>query len=552
MSRHSQLPQLDRRTFVGLLSAGSAATLLAAARPAPTMARVGGRPALQTSEPREGGVLTFALRTEPDTLDPHKTVSEYSARVLTNVLDPLIWQSNDLTFHPGLAERWEISPDGLTYTFHLRRGLRFHDGEELTAEAVKFSFDRIVDPSTASKSAIGALGPYDRTEVVDESTAVLHLTAPFSPLLVNLASPYLAPISPAAVQRLGDDFSRAPVGAGPYLITEWERNDRITLDRFADYTWAPAPFGRQSPGYLDQIVFRIVPEGGPRLAALETGEAHVIEYTPTHAVEQLMGDDSYVVHVIPRPGMPRALPINVTRPPTDELPVRQAILHAIDPAAVNQTVNFGVNELAYGPLSPVTFAYDPAVEGMYPFDPAMARGLLEQAGWTVGEGGIRERAGERLALRYVTWASDELTRIAESVQAQLRDVGIDSEIEAPDYSAAVPIYIAGEHNLGSTGYVMTDPDVLSVIFHSDQIETALNKTHYQDPAFDALVEQAASTVDPKERAVLYSQAQRQVMELALIKPLYQQTGITTTAASVQGLQFNSSSYELLYGVWLAD
>lgn len=183
--------------------------------------------------PRSGGSLQIGLQSEPDSLDPHVTPYAVSHNVMMNVFDTLVWQDPvDGSFKPGLATSWEASLDGLSYRFNLRLGVTFHDGTPCDATAVKFTFDRIVDPATKSGYAASLLGPYAGSEVVDQSTLQVHFTEPYAPLLDSLSQAFLGIVSPAAIAQLGNDaFGQQPVGTGPFVFKEWTSDDHITLVR---------------------------------------------------------------------------------------------------------------------------------------------------------------------------------------------------------------------------------------------------------------------------------------------------------------------------------
>jgi peptide/nickel transport system substrate-binding protein len=185
----------------------------------------------QETGPTTGGKIVYGLTLSPSGIDPHVDASSELGIPLTSVYDTLVYQDLDGAFVPGLAERWEISGDGLVYTFYLRRDVTFHDGTVFDAEAVQFNLDRIADPATRSRKAQGMLGPYDRTEIVDEYTVKVHFQEPYAPFLDSASQVYLGMASPAAVEKWGAEYQLHQVGTGPFIFVEYVPNDHLTLVR---------------------------------------------------------------------------------------------------------------------------------------------------------------------------------------------------------------------------------------------------------------------------------------------------------------------------------
>jgi ABC-type transport system substrate-binding protein len=360
-------------------------------------------------QPVSGGDFTFGYSSSfVDILDPHVTSQSVSHFIMANIFDPLVYLRTNGEFAPGLAESWAQSTDGLTWTFKLKRGVTFHDGTSFNAEAVKFSFDRMVDPETKSRQAGVALrGFYDRTDVVDGNTVRIVLKKPKASFLTVISQVFFAPVSPKAARELGAEFGRKPVGTGPFKFVEWVQNQHVKLVRNPDYTWGP-PFLHKGPAHFATLTFRQIPDAGARLAALESGQVDAVDVPPTHQLERLRADPRFQVKSAPQPGMPWGWPMNTKRAPTDELKVRQAMIYALDRAALVKNVLQGAYRPAYGPLTPVTFGYNPAVEKMYPYDPRKAEALLDEAGWKKGPDGIRVKDGKPLVIEhYVFYTTSE-------------------------------------------------------------------------------------------------------------------------------------------------
>ncbi len=225
--------------------------------------------------PAEGGQLVVGLSWEPSKIDPHRTAAENGVLPVMQACETLVIHAASGGYEPYLAKSWEVSDDGLSYTFHLQEGVLFHDGTPFNAEAVKYNLDRIVDPNTQSEEAIGHLGPYESTEVVDENTAIVHLSSPFAALLDGLAVGWVCMVSPTAAQQWGTaDFQDHFVGTGPFIFKEWKRNEYILLEKNPSYWGGPAYFKHHGNACLDSVIFKFVGEDAVRTGTLETGEIH--------------------------------------------------------------------------------------------------------------------------------------------------------------------------------------------------------------------------------------------------------------------------------------
>lgn len=465
---------------------------------------------------QDDNVLRFGISNNVDTLDPNVTTFSSVGVIMTHVFDPLVWQDPLGTFHPGLAESWEINDDATEYTFTLKEGVTFHDGTPFNAEAVKFTFDRIADPETASQLAISLLGPYAGTEVVDEYTVRVTFDAPYAPFLNSLSTPYLAPTSPAAVEELGEDYGiTSVVGAGAYMLDSYVPDSEVVLVRNEDYNWGSEEvFGQTGPANFERIVFKIIQEPSTRLAALESGEVDFIDDVPELDVERLEADDAFVIEQIEQPGHGWSLMMNTENPPTDELAVRRAIAHAIDKQGLIDVVFNGFGTPACSALTKVMFGYDPATCDYLPYDPDLARTILEEAGWVDEDGdGIREKDGEELTVRHFYRADSPLGgNMATFIQADLADVGINFELNGASQSGYFDAVRAGEHNTQNWWDTWTDPDGLRVLFHSSNADGGTNRNRYRSEQMDTLLDQAAGAADAEARAELYAEIQQLAAE----------------------------------------
>lgn len=504
------------------------------------------------SEPTPGGKLVYGLTLVVSGIDPHIDASSELGIPLTSVYDTLVYQDVDGRFVPGLAERWTVSDDGLVYTFDLRRNVEFHDGTPFNAQAVQFNLDRIAAPETQSRKAKGLLGPYARTEVVDDYTVRVHQTEPYAPFLDSASQVYLGMASPTAVERWGAEYSLHQVGTGPFLFQEFVPQDHLTLVRNPDYAWAPEVYQHTGPAYLDEIEFRFYPEPATRALALESGEVHVVGEVPPQDAQRLQADPGFTLLEVPIPGQPLQFFLNTERAPTDDLRVRQAILHAVDRQTIVDTIFRSYSPVAHGPLAAVTRGYGPVVEGYYAFDPARAGALLDEVGWTDSDGdGVRDRDGEPFELNLVLMSWGSLPEVGQMLQAQLGAAGMAVDSQMLAFPAALEAAGRGEHHLAPMTLFNSDPSILNSTFLAANADGGFNWAKWRDPELDQLLLQAASELDPASRADLYRQAQAQIMEAALILPIRDYVQLNVARAEVHGLRFDPGGwFPWLYDVWL--
>lgn len=509
---------------------------------------------LHGCRPQSPGKLIYGLTLAPSGIDPHINASSELGIPLTSVYDTLVWQTLDGQFVPGLAESWEISADGRVYTFYLRREVTFHDGTPFNAQAVRVNFERIVNPENKSQKAVFMLGPYERSEVIDDYTIKVHLTEPFAPFLDSLSQVYLGMASPAALEKWGADYQFHQVGTGPFVFQEYAPKDHLTLVRNPDYEWGPSFFQHKGLAYLKEIEFRFYVEPATRAPALESGEVHVVGEIPPQDVARLEADERFGVMRVAIPGVPLVAFMNIERPPTDDLLVRQAILYALDREAIVQAVFMGTSPVAEGPLSASTQGYDPGVWGLYAYDPVRAAELLTQAGWVDGEDdGWREKDGQPLVVEMYLMSWGYIPEVAQIVQAQLEAVGVGVQPYNVTYPAALEAGREGRHNLMPFSLASSDPDILRTFFDSANADAGFNWAKVRDARLDELLALGLRTVDPIGRRAVYAEAQQRIMEQALIIPIRDYVNINGVSAQVRGLHFDAQGwFPWLYDVQLGD
>jgi len=496
--------------------------------------------------PSSGTRIVYGLTLAPSGIDPHVNASSELGIPLTSVYDTLVYRDPETgDFIPGLAERWEVSDDGLVYTFYLRQDVTFHDDTPFDAEAVRFNLERITSPGLASQKARFMLGPYERTEVVDEYTVRIYLSEPFAPFLDALSQVYLGVASPAAVEQWGDEYQLHQVGSGPFVFAEYAPGDHLLLRRNPDYAWGP-PVYQHETAQLEEIEFRFFTDPATRSPALETGDADVMGEIPPQDATRLQESPDFRVEAVPIPGVSLMVFMNTVRQPLDDVRVRQALLYGTDRQAVISTVFRDTSPVAYGPLAAVTFGYETAVRGTYPYNQARAAALLDQAGWSDTDGdGTRDRDGEPLVLDLYLMGWGYMPEVGQLLAAQWSELGVGVNSQVVSYPEALQVAGEGQHHLIPFNLSGSDPDILRKFFHS---QAGFNWAKVNDSELDAWLETAARTSDRAERAALYSQVQLRVMDQALVIPIRDYANLNGVSNRVQGLRFDVQGWF----PWLID
>ena len=567
---------ISRRAVVGGAAGGAAALAVARLEARATAGGVHtGAAHILTQDIQPGGTLTYGLNFDFDGhLDPQATNFDSVIRVTLNVCEPLVWMPSATEIVPNLAESWEISPDGREYTFKLKQGVTFHDGTPFNAEAVKFTFDRVValDKMTAEAVASGTpaeavptadpaqvltpgqshdqVGTYDHSEVIDEHTIKMVLSEPFSPFLTGLNG-YLGIVSPTAVQTMGlAEFDRKPVGTGPYKVSEWVEADHVTLTKNPDYKGGSPAFQNQGPAYFDEIIYKIIPDAAVRSGTLGSDETQYIDEVDPLQLEDLQSNPDLEVVQQGQPGSGWTLLINISRPDraVSDLKVRQALHYAVDKDAFNQAVFAGTAVPAASPLMKPTFAYEPKTEGMYSYDTAKTESLLEEAGWTKGSDDIREKDGQKLQLYFPIQDRPNDRAQATFLQGAFRAVGVDLQVDPMERAAyRAKVREEKDYDFSFMWFSYADPDVLRTIFYSKNKE-AFNRARYDNPEVDKMLEDAAASSDPEARQPLYSQIQMKVLEDAVVIPLADSVTYNAKQKRLQGEKLDFlASY-----VWMND
>jgi peptide/nickel transport system substrate-binding protein len=483
--------------------------------------------------------IVYGLTLEPSGFDPHINRSSELGIVLRQVYDTLLYRDPTTSeFVPGLATRWEVSPDGLSYTFSLRQGVTFQDGTPFDAPAVGDNLDRITSPDTASQNAVYMLGPYTGYDVIDRSTIRIRLSQPYPPLLDALCQVYLAMASPTAFKQYSTTrYQFHQVGTGPFSFVEYIPGDHITLRRNPNYTWGPAFYQAPSSSSVDEIEFRFYTDPPTRSLALENGQAQIMgELSPTDA-RSLTGNSRIRLFPTDIPGQPLQFLMNTKHPPTDNPVVRQALLFAANRDVIVNTVFQGFSPVAWGPLAANTLYYSKDVRGAYAQDTGQARSLLSSLGYQdANKDGILERSGADLEITMLVPNWGFVPQVAELLQQQWREIGVKLLLDpVPTLPALTEKVKSGNYNLVEFDTWGLDPTFLKRYFTSNG---DTNWTGFSSSELDGILTNAERQSDPNMRRNLYAQAQRIIMDNALILPIRDYVNLNASSASVDGLVFD--------------
>jgi peptide/nickel transport system substrate-binding protein len=509
----------------------------------------GGTSGEPTGEPVAGGTLTYASGdAEPSCLDPHVGGNYPQALIATQYLESLVSLDDDGEIIPWLATEWTESDDGLAWEFTLRDDVTFTDGTPFDAEAVAANVAHVQDPATASSTGYLALAKIKDVVAVDDHMVRLELSAPDSALLESLSQVWVAMESPKALERSQEDNCAAPVGTGPFVVDQWERQDSVTLVRNDDYNSPPADVPADAEGtglpYLDSIVWRFIPDSASRYAALQSGEAHVIDNAQPDTIRSAESDGSIEELDAPRPGAANRIELNSGKAPFDDERVREAFIRAVNVDDGIESLFFGTAERSYSPLSSVE-PLGLSLPDLFTVDTDAAADLLDEAGWDERDTeGYRVKDGERLTLDFPVSTNQSIPAeqsLFEQIQADAKKAGFEVNLHPLDLSSWYGALAQNDYNLVSAPYTKVGPDVLRILYHSASIEPApsgyfANLAQVDDAELDELLAQASSTSDAGERADLYERAQRIILEGYYILPLYDQQNHFLRSSTVHGLR----------------
>lgn len=467
---------------------------------------------------------------EPTCLDPHVGGNFPQALLATQVLESMVALDENGAIVPWLATEWEASNDGLTWDFTLDPQAKFSDGTPVDAAAIKANIEHLQDPNTGSSTGYLAVRQIDTIEVVSPTQVRLQLTRPDAALLESLAQPWVAIQAPSGMERGKDANCLSPIGSGPFMVTDWVKQDRIELERNTTYTTSPDGFDAPAEGAVQKITWRFIPDATARFAALESGEVDIIDNPLPDQIINAENSETLAHLNAPRPGSSNRIELNSGQAPFDDQRVREAFIASTDVTAGIEALFEGNTARSYSALSSVEPLAVQSPE-FYTHDVERANKLLDEAGWDKRNAeGIRMKGDETLTVRFpVTGSQSSQAEIAlfEQIQAGARTVGFDVQITPLDLSSWYAALGAHEYELVSAPYTKIGPDVLRFLFHSDATVPApsgyfANHSMIRDPELDALLNVIGSESDESKRAAAAKAAQDWIAEHSLILPIYDQ------------------------------
>jgi peptide/nickel transport system substrate-binding protein len=464
--------------------------------------------------------LTFLIESNPTNLDPRYATDAQSLHIDGLLFSSLLARDAQMNLHGDLAESWDI-PDPLTYVFHLRHGVRFHDSRPVTSADVKATFDFIMNPANHSPKR-GAFRLVTRIEAPDDATVIFHLKEPYASFTTNLVRGAVG-ISPANAPA---DFSRQLTGSGPFRFVSQSQDDEVVVERNPDYF-------RGAP-QLSHIRFRVVPDAIVRALELRKGSADLELSSLAPDIIPVLAKQPALA-VTERPGTNFTyLGINLEDPILNHREVRQALAYATDREALLRYLLHGQARVASGILPPNHWAYEPNVT-QYRLDTAKAEQLLDSARFP------RQQDGMRLHLTLKTSTDEQFRLIGAALQEQWRSAGIDLELRPLELATLLSDAVKGNFQLHLLRWVgaNNDPDIFEFVYSSKRFPPdGANRGHYRNPRIDALTDQIRTEMDQEKRKALCSQAQKILAGDLPYLPLWFTDGISVHRRSLGDLQLS--------------
>ena len=487
----------------------------------------------QSAADIDSGTLKFVLSPEPPFLLTAINTALQMGMVTSKVMEGLLYLDNELKPQPLLAQAWDISPDGLTYTFKLRPNVKWHDGQPFTSADVSYTILEVL--KKVHPRGRSAFAKVTAVETPDPLTAVIKLSQPAPPMLTALASSYESPMVPkhlfAGTDPSANPYISKPVGTGPFVFKEWKKGDYILLEKNADY-WQP---GKPS---LQRIVFRIISDASARAASFETGEGHIGGLSPVPLTDMPRIAKNPALSIETRgyaymsPYM--LMEVNLRKPPLNDVRVRQAIAHAIDRARMTQVVWLGYGQPAVSPIPSQVTTFHSTDLPKYEFNIDKAKKLLDDAGLKPGANGMRFK----ITHDFIPFGS-EYQRTGEFIKQQLNRVGIDVELRSQDLPSFLRrAYTEYDFDTTSLYYgAFADPTQgVQRLYWSKAIQKGVvftNNTGYNSPEMDRLLEGAQGENDPVKRKALYLDMQRLAMTDLPVIPLMETRFLTISSSKLK-------------------
>ncbi|GHT81385.1 ABC transporter substrate-binding protein [Betaproteobacteria bacterium] len=475
--------------------------------------------------PVYGGILNITVPTEPVGLNSGINTTMFIGEVSSKIVEGLVAFDVNLNPVPALATKWEVSPDGLTLSFDLRQGVKWHDGKDFTAADVEFTLKEVWQKlHPFGKSAFGNV---TKVDTPNPHKVILHLSAP-APYILNYINTYGAQVLPRHIYEgtdiVNNPYNTKPVGTGPFVFKEWVKGSHIRLEKNPNYWQKGQPF-------LDGIVFKFIPDSAARIVALKAGELDVVlgSALPVTSLQQFEDKSKYSINLIDGNYLATIafLQFNVRNKPLSDVRVRQAIAHAINKQTLLKLVYLGYGKVATGPVPSSVSKYYSADTRQYAPDLERAAQLLDEAGYKT------DKSGKRFKLRLIhdgAGGSPQNIRTAEFTKQALSKIGVEVELQGPDFATFLR-YVFTEQDydmMNSSMHRLPDPTLgVQRIFWTQNIRKGVpwtNGSGYSNPKLDAIMEQAAAEPDEVRRKALIKDWQQIVQEdvplLELVEPVW--------------------------------
>ncbi len=456
--------------------------------------------------------MIVALEADVTTLDPHMHVNTPEFNILSHIFDHLTEIDDDANIVPWLAKSWKCEPDQVTWTFYLQENVKFHNGYDLTADDVKFSLERVLNPAQKSPQAY-KIRPIKEIRVINPTTVQIITHKPFPTLLGELRTVEI--MSRRVVEEMGDKVSSEPIGSGPFKFVRWVRDDRIELEAVSGHHVVKPKVKR--------VIFRIIPEVSTRVAELKAGAVDIIKNLPPSEIKTLEKDPQIKVSRC-RSLRVMYVGFRCDRKPFDDKKVRQAIAYAIDKESIAKYLLEGFASVAANPAAPACFGANDNIRP-YPYDPEKAKKLLAEGGLPSDfKTYFDSPSGKYLADR----------EIASAIVSDMKKVGLDAELRASEYGTFLK-YVNTEPSVFLFAWGANIPDVDSV-FYRNFHSSSKNRIRYSNPEVDRLLDAGRSTVDEATRKKAYFKAQEILHEDLPWIPLVVLDDVLAMQKSVKGFR----------------
>ncbi len=489
--------------------------------------------------------VTILRLAEAERYDPQRIASRAMNEAMFLMADTLVALDFDMqNVSPLLAESWDISEDGLTYTFHLKDGVKFCDGRDLVADDVVYSFDRWREPESPKASAAGKV---KSITAPDDLTVVYELEEPYSELLLQLTQVPASIIDRANVEELGQDFGvKGFNGTGPYCWGSWTPRNEMVLTRNPDYVWGSAIYDNTGPAKEDKLVLKQIPEEATRLAAMMSNQGDITQFVPRWSIDQLEAAPNVNVSASDPYFSILFMGFKTDRPLVSDPRVREAMNLAIDRDEIARSIFFGKSDPAYTYTRPESKDFNEDLMENAPYlDLDRARALLDEAGWALGDDGFRYKDGEKLAPAMVIPAAI-MTDVGQAVQGALREIGVDAKVELLDSAAFFSRLRQPDYEI----YGLQQPYLTSGTMLTDNFTSAAipspNRMNWSNEEFDRLVAAGNRAVNDEERKEAYFAAQKLVHDDYVWMPLVHDKAFLVTGSKVKPMRAHGNQGLALY------